>query len=335
MGPVSAFQLSWEEFLEINQDSLPVPSVASFVAMIFIAIAVGAFGVVLTYAVEPASKTAASSFCWMSLALFAAAFWDLRVRAAKRRTASLRELRVTYEHYYSGERNFAFDDEGWTLETQTGKQSGLWSALLTAAEWRNVITLSARDQLSAVVPKRALTAERLDSLLCIAIRPSANTWESRMSLVDYLVTEVPSLWRRHPFLMAEAHAAGLFFFAMIANEMHQTAGPGVFFGWIVAGLFLFLTLTTQFSYFLIKYLTSHKDSRTPWQVGFSEKGVYIRTSKVGFLSDWSCFRKMREATRCFLLYVDASMYYTFPKKCIPAEQLSTVRELLAARLPRD
>jgi hypothetical protein len=223
---VISYKICWEEFLEFSQESLPCPSVASFVACFFIAIAVGVFGVVLTYAVDPGSKMMASSFCWLSLALFVAAFWDLRVRTSRRRTLGIRDLRAVYDQYYSGERTFTFDQEKWTLQTQAGKQELLWSGLLSGAEWKSVITLAARDLLTAAVPKRVLLPEELDSLRRLAIRPIEKHWQSNVSMSDYLLTEVPSLWRRHPFLMSEAHIAGLFFIAMIANDMYHTAGPG-------------------------------------------------------------------------------------------------------------
>src|SRR5882757_7071232 len=139
------YTLSWEEFLETHQQSLPGRSISSFVAMIFMGVAVGAFGVVLTYAVDPGSKLMASGFCWLSVALFVAAFWDLRVRAAKRRFRGVQELRAAYQAYYSGERSFSFDDEKWTLQTESGKQEVLWSGILTAAEWQSVVSLRARD----------------------------------------------------------------------------------------------------------------------------------------------------------------------------------------------
>lgn len=327
-----SYKVSWEEFLEFNQQSLTSPSVASFVACFFIAIAVGVFGVVLTYAVDSGSKMMAFSFCWLSLALFVAAFWDLRVRASKRRTRSIRELRAVYDQSYSGERTFTFDQQKWTLETQAGKQELLWSGLLVGAEWKSVITLAGREQLTTAVPKRVIRSEELDSLRRLAIRPIEKRWQTNVSVSDYLLTEVPSLWRGHPFLMAEAHIAGLFFFAMISNDMYHTAGPGTYLGWIAAAVFLFLTVTAQFWYFLIKYETSDTDFRTGWEVGLSADGVHIKTSEIHYFSAWSNFRKVRETMGCFLLYLNSSRYYIFPKRCVPVEQQHAVRELLHASL---
>jgi hypothetical protein len=329
---VSTYKLSWDEFLEFNQSRLPSPSIASFVAMIFMAIAVGVFGGVLTYAVDSGSRLTASMFCWLSVVLFLAAFWDLRVRTARRKKRATAELRATYEQYYSGERTFAFDHTKWIVETQGGRQESSWSNLLSAAEWHSVVTLSARDQLSAAIPKRALTAAELGDLRRISITPTVRTWNSSVSLSDFLLTEIPSLWRRHPFLMTEAHAAGLWFFVMIANTMFHETGPGVYFAWIVAGVFLFLTITGQFWYFLIKYHSSHKELRTSWQVGFSERGLHVKTATLEFFSAWANFRKTREVMRCFLLYLNSSVYYVLPKHCVPADLRTPVRDLLRSKL---
>ena len=332
---MSTYNLTWEEFLEFQQGSLPSPSIASFIATIFIAIAVGVFGFVLTYAVDPGSKVMASSFCWMALALFLLAFWDLRVRTARRRSRGVQELRTVYEQYYSGERNFAFDQEKWILQTQSGKQEVLWTGLSNAVEWSSTFTFSAVGQVTTAIPKRILSSEELYALRRIAIGPAENAWRSRMSLLDYLLTEVPSLWRRHPFLMVEAHVGGLFFFVMIANDMYHTTGPGTYVGWIIAGLFLFLTITTQFWYFLIKYLTSHKELRDDWEVDFTTNGVRIKTSKVDVFRAWSTFRQVREARRCYLLYIDSSQYNIFPKGCVPAERRAAVRDLLYTKLAKQ
>lgn len=175
------YKLTWEEFFEFNRNSLPTPSIASFVAMVFMAVAFGVFGAVLTYEVDPGSRLTPSIFCWMSLVLFIAAFWDLRARAARRKKRVTSELRSIYDRFYCGERTFFFDEQKWVVETPGGRHESSWSSLLSAAEWATVITLSARNQLSAAIPKRALTAQELESLRQIAITPAIRTWESEVS----------------------------------------------------------------------------------------------------------------------------------------------------------
>lgn len=65
---VSTYRLSWEEFLEFHDDRLPKPSITSLVVTIFLAIAVGVFGIALTYAVDPGSKFIASSSAFLGMA---------------------------------------------------------------------------------------------------------------------------------------------------------------------------------------------------------------------------------------------------------------------------
>jgi hypothetical protein len=110
-----------------------------------------------------------------------------------------RLLRAVYGQYYLGERTFTFDQEKWTIETKAGRQELLWSGLLGGAEWKNVITLAARDLLTAAIPKWSLDTEELDSLRRLALRPIETGWQSDVNMSDFILTEVPSLWRRHPF----------------------------------------------------------------------------------------------------------------------------------------
>jgi hypothetical protein len=83
--------------------------------MIFLAIAVGVFGVALTYAVGSGSRIMASSFCWLSGALLVAAFWETYESGlGSGERGVLRNF--GYKQYYSGERTVAFDQEKWILQ---------------------------------------------------------------------------------------------------------------------------------------------------------------------------------------------------------------------------
>ena len=328
-----SYTLSWDEFLEMYQPTLPRPSVASFVATIFIACAVGVFGAVLTYAVDLESKMTASIFCWLSLALFLTAFWDLRVRSAKQKVQAINNLRATYKSYFSSEQSFEFADEKWTLETESEKQEVWWSSLSTAVEWPRVLALLRRGQPTVAVPKRVLSAEDLKNLRRLAIVVGGEkVWSSKVSLADFILTEISSLWRKHTFLMTAAHAGGLFFSGMVANAMYDKTGPGTPFGWTLAGLVFFLTISAQFWYFFIKYLTSHKECGMPCVVGFSEKGMQTVRADVEFFHSWGAFISFREASRCFLLYFNASDYYLVPKNCIPPEHKPHLRDLVRSKL---
>jgi hypothetical protein len=326
------YTLSWEEFFETQEESLPCPSIASFVATLFIAVAVGVFGGLLTYFIRPGDRVVASIFCWLAVGLFLLAFWDLKVRTRQRRKKATIELRSVYDRYYAGEQRFSFDQEIWTRELSSGKQESRWDSLLNAVETRNVFTLTAQSQ-HAIVPKRVLSSEQLRPLSDIAMGSTKNSWSFQLHFSCYLATQLLGLWRDSAFLMSLAHIAGFGFFLMIAYDMYGNKGPGVVWGWMIAGLFLFLVATTQFWYLLVKFRTSHKAIRRPWQSCFSESGLRVSGERAESFSAWKVFRKYRESGRCFLIYFKPTAYYIYPKRCLSAEQEVELRGLLATNLP--
>src|SRR5260221_5501158 len=228
------YVVSGEEFMEIHGGSLPRPSIGFFICAVLIAIAFGTFCGLLIYFIQPQDRMIASVFCWFSLALLVAAFWDLKFRTNKRRQRFIREMRSIYERYYDGEQAFAFDDEKWRHETKAGKYEASWSALTTAAEQPNVIHWSTRDHI-IMLPKRVIAAiagphcvlrddeTALARLRRYALGPLDNGLSFRLGIIDYVLTETPSLWRRHPFLMAEAHPCGVPLVLMIGYRMVQTS----------------------------------------------------------------------------------------------------------------
>jgi len=281
----------------------------------------------------------ASVFCWVSLALLVAAFWDLKFRTDKRRDRFVRELRSVYDRYYDGQQAFGFDGHNWTHERKAGRYEAPWNAVTSAVERQNTVNWSTKDH-SIIVPKRAVASvatsdgrvcheERTLALLrTLALGPLDNALSFRLGLVDYVLIEVPSLWRNHPFLMAEAHLGGVLWLVMIANGTYNTVGPGVVVGWTVVGLLLFLIISAQFWYFVAKYLTAPAELRTPWESGFSERGVRTSGSEIELFSAWLTFRKFRETNRAFLLYFGPNSYHIYPKRSLSSEQQTKLRDLL-------
>jgi hypothetical protein len=325
-----SYTISWEEFLECCQDYLPKPSVASFIATMFVGVAVGAFGGVLTYAVDPGSKLLASIFCWLSFIIFLGAFWDLKVRTRRRQKGFTKECRATYDRLLTKELRFDFDGQKFAFESKTGKGEVPWAHLLRAVERQRVITLGS----STMVPKRVLSAVEVENLHRLALPSNGKSWSFHINFVDYFLTEAVSLWRRHPFLMAEAHAAGLWFFLMISYQMYGEVGREVIWGWTIAFGFLFLTITAQFWYLVIKYRTSHKELRLSRAVQFSARGVTMKTTTAEWFSAWQTFNKFRETRRAFLLYIDPNQYHLLPKSCITSDQKAQIRQALEKNLVR-
>lgn len=337
------YVLSWEEFVEVHSESLPRPSIESFICAALVALATGTFGALLIYFIQPQDRGVASLFCWLALAVLVVAFWDFKFRTDKRRKRFLRELRSIYDRYHSGEQALAFDANGWKHETQAAKYEASWEALTTAIERTNVITWSTRDHVT-MLPKRAVASsyhagnageKGLEQLRRLTLGPIEHGLSFRIGLVDYVLTEVPSLWRRHVFLMTEAHLGGMLLVVMIAYGMYNSAGPGVVFGWIAAGILLFVTITAQLWYFVTKYFTSPSQLRATWEAQFSDRGVRTTNSNIELFVAWSVFRKFRETRRAFLLFVNPTMYYLYPKRHLPSDKQNRLRSLLKARVAAD
>jgi hypothetical protein len=121
---------------------------------------------------------------------------------------------------------------------------------------------------------------------------------------------------------------------MISSQMYDKSGPGVVWGWMIAFVFLFLTGTTQFWYFLIKYFTTHAELRVDRGVEFSVRGIRMQTDRSHWFSSWQTFPRFRETGRAFLLYIDTTRYHLFPKTCLTRQQQDAVRQALQTELAR-
>jgi len=331
---MTTYTVSWEEYLEIYQDHLPQPSVGSFVSCVVIGIAVGVFGALLTYNVDPGGKLIASVFLWLSFPIFVGAFWDLKYRTNKRKLRAIKGLQTVYRKYHSSQHAFAFDQSKWTYEDDASKHEVPWTALQSAAERQHVIELSAKGAYT-VVPKRSFGEKELDELRLIALPYTRSGWAFRVGFLDFVLTEVPTLWRNHPFLMAEGHAAGFVFSGLIASMAYEQTGRVAVWGWLLAASIFFLTVTTQFWYFLIKYQTSHKQLREASEVEFSDRGLFTHTAKWDSFIAWANFRGFRETGRCFLLNINETRYYLYSKRGLSSDQRASLRQLFKSKLAEE
>jgi hypothetical protein len=104
------------------------------------------------------------------------------------------------------------------------------------------------------LPKRVLNAEQTSVFRRAAFGDGRDAVVINVSLMEFVRTEIPSLWRRRPVLMAEAHAVGLLLFLWIVDAVVNPREPNPLIGWMVAGAVLFLTVTAQFWYEMSQYL---------------------------------------------------------------------------------
>ena len=339
------YTVSWEEFWEVHKSSAPKANFASFVGMIFIGLATCVFGVILTSLVGPEDRSVSATFIWLSLAVFLAAFWDLKLRPKRHKQQFVANLHDSYSRSYSGEQTFSFDPEKWTHQAQDGKYECAWEKLRYVVEYTNVFGLWTRTYL-VMIPKRALGADlspadtdpdrvpSLGDLRRYAFGPADNAIRCQLGFSDYVLTEVPSLWRRRTFSMIAAHLVGLLFFVLLVDGLRQSPADSSFRSWAVAFLIFFLTITAQFGYFAMQYIVVSA-LRISWESEFTDRGECVRSPRTNYFGAWETFRKFRETRRCFLLYLDSTRYHLYPKRCFSSDQQAVLRKLLEAKLPNE
>jgi hypothetical protein len=323
-----SYTLSWEEYMEMYNFSLPQQVSASFLTTVWAAIFSAAAALLVPDSIASVSLRL-GLFC-ISLALFLVAVWNYEVATPRRREQIEHGLRSFYESYFSGERVFTFDGERWTLRTQSGHQEGIWAGLRSATESRSTFALCAENQL-VLVPKRALTGEEVDLMRRLALSTGNDMNSFQVGLFDYVLTEIPSFWWRNH--LSPAQWLGATVFLLVASK--AIAGDGLGFIWLSMGMALCVgaaIFCVQLFYVIFKYFTNRGMGVVSWAGEFSDRGARAKTSYGDVFFAWTEFDRFRETRRCFLLYYASQKYYLLAKKCLSKNQQSALRQLLTEKL---
>lgn len=254
-------------------------------------------------------------------------------KTSARRGKTEQELRSFYDSYFAGERTFAFDQQGWTLETGAGIEKTSWAGLQGAQEAQHTFALWAENQI-VLVPKRALTEPEIDLLRQLALAAGAIKASFHVGFLDYTLTEIPSFWRRNSPRSAFYLAALMILFAIVHAFVGQ--GPALLGGIVVGAMLLgALILIVQSLYFSVKYVFDRKSFAVSWEGDFSDRGATAKTSTANTFLAWTYFKKFKETRRCYLLYSDAGRYYFIVKKCLSADQQTALCRLFKAKLAEE
>jgi YcxB-like protein len=336
------YTLTWEEFLEIYSHSIPRPQVTASIAFVILSIGMAAYGVLVLHSVRSYDRPYAAVFFFLCFLFLLFAAWALRILTLGRRKAFFRGLRAEYQENYCREQALAFDGERWIHTNPDGKREVSWAGVQGALETANAFAFWAKSG-PVILPKRAFDgnsisdstekplARGLELLRQMTLGQNEGATTCRVGFVDYELTEVASLWKTRPIAMLRYYAVGFFCSFLLAEGMRHSRGLRVIWGWAIAVLILFATITGPFWYFLVEYLSAHRDIRIPGKYAFSARGV--RLSRPGFehFAAWAAFSKFRETRRCFLLYVDRKQYNIYPKRCFSSQQQAALRKLLESR----
>ncbi len=158
----SPYSLTWEEYAELFSNSWPRPDYFSAIVITMVSIPLIANGVILAIFGMPDEHF----LSWMFIgcpALLLSTFFSMATGSKKAINEAITKRREEYEQWHAKEQLFSFDEEKWTLQNESGRVEVPWSALVSGNELPTVFYLASESG-RAIVPKRVLTAERVDLL---------------------------------------------------------------------------------------------------------------------------------------------------------------------------
>jgi len=321
----STYTLTWEEYAELFTDSWPRPDYFSAAVVALVSIPLIAYGIILAVFGMPDEHTINFIFIGGPVFLVVAAFLSLASGNRKAKKQAMAEKRATYERWHAKEQSFAFDEEKWILQSESGKLEVPWSALLAAVEWPSVLVL-ASEGAAAIVPKRAMNEGKLDLLRKMAILEPAKKWPFKISVWDYQATETVRIWKRYWFRMAFGNVFGLVVLGWLFQIWHESNEKiGIVWGWVIAAFMLVLTLTAQIWYLPLKYWTSRREWRAQKELGLCGKGLYIGDAHVRVFNAWKYLQSFDDFRRAFVVYKDKNHYHLLSKHYFFQEQREEIR----------
>jgi hypothetical protein len=327
------YSVSWEEYLQICKPHFPTADWASSVATVLIGIALMIVAIAVDWAGRLNGGTPAFMLLFISAGLIVTALWAPTVGTRIGRWRYIRRCRSAYREHFAGRQlQFMFDEETWASRSQSQDSEALWSEVTVAVEYEVVIFVQSEKHF-VLVPKRVLSPEGLEQLRRLAFGRFISPLKLRVRLGEYMRTEIRTLWRRRRSGMMLAHATGILVAGAMIGSLWSPLSPQDAL-WVVllAVCLLWITLSTQFVYFLVSYAIAWRRVHVGWQMECFDRGAHVRTATSEHFSSWSVFPKFEETRRAFLLYSDAEQYYILPKAGMKPEQQHGLRQMLLSKL---
>ncbi|HZI55555.1 MAG TPA: YcxB family protein [Verrucomicrobiae bacterium] len=327
-----SYLLTWEEYAELFSNSWPRPDYFSAIVITMVSIPLIVYGIILAFFGMPDEHFLSWMFIGCPALLLPSAFLSMATGSKKAVKEAVAKRRAEYEKWHVKEQLFSFDQEKWTLRNESGKVEVPWSALVSANEWPAVFYLVSESG-RAIVPKRALTMERVDLLRRLASLEIAPMWPFQMSVWDYQATETAQFWKRYWFRMAFGNVFGMVVLIWLLQTWFTSNGKfDIVWGWSIAGFVVVMTLTAQIWYLPLKYWTAPGQWRTPKGLGISDRGMCIKDLHTCSFHGWKSLPSFNEVGRSFLVYVNQSHYYLLAKHYFSEEQKKEIGGRLRANL---
>jgi hypothetical protein len=326
------YTISWEEFLEMFENSLPRPNLIAVTVTLGCATVFGIFCVLLARSVDHEDWGVVSIFWALPVLLVAFAFWELTFGVAQTRKKQLKKLRSVYQRSFSKEQAFSFGSERWIHDTDGSKQEISWNNVLTVSEWPSIVTLSSQNYV-AVVPRRVLGTSDLALIRANAFGNAGLKLSVRNSFVDWAYTTLIQLWKGNVWPMLTIHAGAVVALVWMVRRLGRPSNPTDFFwGEVLCLVVLIAGFTAQFWYLPLKYWSMGVETKSPMEVQVYDRGIWFKRLKVEFFRAWSSFNKSEEDRRSFLLFYREGSSFVLGKTDLTRDQVDEFRRLAEVRI---
>ena len=296
------YTLSWEEYAELFEDSLPRTDYFSIIVTAMIAIPLIGYGISLAAFGAPDEKILFSMFIGAPLFLVIASIFASKSQTGLARKKAIDKNRREHDRRHAKPQAFSFDQQKWTHESDAGKQENPWSALTHAAELRNVFTLTG-DAISIMVPKQSLDSASMEALRNFVIPVRGDGWPFHITWWDYQASATAALWRKMWLRMAFGNVFGVVVLGWVVQSwLTSNEKSGVIWGWILASLAVLLTLSAQLWYVPLRFFTSSRSWRSPMKIKISPQGTVITTVSGDHFTAWKAFLVTGDPPRIPSLY---------------------------------
>jgi hypothetical protein len=326
------YKTTWREVLEANRVSEPVPDYGLITVVALFAMGLIVLGTSLSAVLGAGGLRGDLILIGSGVLFLLVGLWDITVGAVWRKRKFLKEMRRIFERAASAEQEFSFNDDGWKSKWKEEDQVSNWNETVKAGELQNVFYIQTSENF-VVVPTRVLSPKDAESLRSLALGKLIRPFSFRVTLREYVLTEISSLWRRSASSMITRTCGGLVlaFSLAFATQSNDTPIGKVNYG-IAAAVVVLITISVPVWYYGMKYVTRPKVLNVEWSAEFSDRGMRIDTLTAQEYGSWRLFTKFHETRRSFLVYIDDTRYHILPKSCLRSGQESELKRVLANEL---
>jgi hypothetical protein len=326
------YTMTWPEVLEAYRLSEPVPDYGLITVVALFAMGLIVLGTSLSAVLGAGGLRGDLILIFSGVVFLLVSLWAVTGGAAWRKYKFLKEMRRIFERAASAEQEFSFNEDGWKSQWKGEVQISNWNETVKAGELQNVFYVQTSENF-VVVPTRVLSPKDSESLRTLALGEITHPFSFRVTLCEYVLTEISSLWRRSASSMITRTCGGLALALSLAfaTQSNDTLNEKLNYG-IAAVAVILITISAPVWYYGMKYVTRPKVHNVEWKAEFSDRGMRIDTLTAQEYGSWRLFTRFQETRRSFLVYIDDTRYHILPKSCLRSGQKSELKRVLAKEL---